>query len=63
MTLPESAKHRLIRDLLADAIEELGEKDRIIKALRSEVARLNQRRAEFDLSADAELPALLRKQA
>ena len=62
MHLSDSAKQRLIRDLLADALEEIKQKDLVIKALRSEVARLNQRRNDFELSGDT-LPALLRPQA
>lgn len=50
---------RFLRELLAQALEEICEKERLIQVLRVEIARLNQRK--FDLSAEA--PALCRMQA
>ena len=52
----------LLRDLLADSIRENTRLRRINETLSQENALLRERRADFDLSADAELPALLRKQ-
>lgn len=54
---------RLLRDLLIDEMRETRRLKRLVAMLRLENTLLRQRDMEFDLSADAELPCLLRKQA
>lgn len=53
----------LLFDLLTEAKLQIEQKDMLIRVLKLEVARLNQRRDEFEISADSELPCFLRRQA
>lgn len=54
---------RILWDLLRESIRENWRLKRLVKTQQAEIALLNQRRHEFEPSADTELPALLRPQA